>query len=143
MTAAQALEELKALCAWDKTPSIEEGRLQAILTNSRVVDGNGYAPSDDEWGSPTGDPATTPDGAYDMNLAAQRAWQEKAGNAAHCTDFTSDGESKDRSQILKHCLTMADEYKRRRASSLASTDAQGRSLALLPWQIGNGPCCCD
>jgi len=128
MTAAEALAELKFLCSPDTTPTLTDGELEAILGRVKAVDYEGRTIDHDDW-----------EETYDLNLAAQRAWQMKAGKATALVNFSSDGERYDRESIHKHCLTMANEYARKR---MANLNADPRSTkGLLPWQIANGPEC--
>jgi hypothetical protein len=126
MDFSEALDELKALCQWDATPALTVEDLTRILNAAKVLDDDGYAPVDTEYTN-----------TFDMNLAVQRAWQRKAGKAAHMVDFGSDGERFSRSQVIDNCLRMAREYGRRRATGIHAPSAT-QANGLLPFQY-NAP----
>jgi hypothetical protein len=48
---------------------------------------------------------------YDVRRACYYAWLLKAGQATASYSFSSDGQSFNRSDIIKHCLEMADRYR--------------------------------
>lgn len=49
--------------------------------------------------------------AYDLNAAAADVWQRKAGHYQTAYDFSADGASYKRSQLIEHCLAMAKHYR--------------------------------
>jgi len=48
--------------------------------------------------------------SYDLYGAAADIWRAKAGQASKLFDFSTDNHSLKRSQVLDHCLKMADYY---------------------------------
>jgi len=48
--------------------------------------------------------------SYDLNASAADIWRSKAGNAAKAYDVKTDGHSLNRSQMMKHCMGMANHY---------------------------------
>lgn len=48
---------------------------------------------------------------WDVKRATYLAWLLKAGNATASYSFSSDGQSFSRSDLIKHCLEMADRYR--------------------------------
>jgi len=48
--------------------------------------------------------------SYDLYGAAADVWRAKAGQAGKLFDFSTDNHSLKRSQIMDHCLKMADYY---------------------------------
>lgn len=48
---------------------------------------------------------------YDINGAAAELWERKASKYADRFDFTADGSSYTRSQLVKHALDMASKYR--------------------------------
>lgn len=48
---------------------------------------------------------------YDVKRATYLAWLLKAGQATASYSFSSDGQSFSRSDLIKHCLAMADRYR--------------------------------
>jgi len=53
---------------------------------------------------------------WDLNAAAAKAWQVKAGKAAGRYNFTTDGQMFQRAQILGHCRAMEKSYRRKIAN---------------------------
>ncbi len=56
-------------------------------------------------------------GQWDLHLAAALAWEAKAARAAGRFDFTTDGQTFRRAQVIDQCQAMARMHRRRRASS--------------------------
>ena len=54
--------------------------------------------------------------SYDLDGAAADIWMSKAANAANMYDFSTDNHSFKRSQFMKHCMDMAQYYKRNASS---------------------------
>jgi hypothetical protein len=50
---------------------------------------------------------------WDLNAAAAKGWQIKAGKVASRFDFTTDGQSFQRAQMLDHCRSMERSYRRK------------------------------
>jgi hypothetical protein len=48
---------------------------------------------------------------YDVRRATYLAWLLKAGEATASYTFSSDGQSFNRSDLIQHCLEMADRYR--------------------------------
>lgn len=55
---------------------------------------------------------------YDLNAAAADVWDEKAGAAADKFDFSEDGQSFSRAQLMAHCSDRARYYRARRSVSV-------------------------
>jgi len=53
---------------------------------------------------------------WNLNAAAAKAWQVKAGKVASRYNFTSDGQMFERAQMLGHCRTMEKSYRRKIAN---------------------------
>ena len=51
--------------------------------------------------------------SYDLNATAAEIWRHKASHYAVAIDVSLDGNSMKRSQLMQHCLTMADYYDQR------------------------------
>ena len=49
---------------------------------------------------------------YDLAAAAARGWELKAGKAATMYDFTTDGQTFRRAQVIAHCRRMVRDYRR-------------------------------
>lgn len=100
MTQQDALDELKDMLAWEQPPVLEEAQVVRLLLGSSQPDTDGYLPSEESWSS-----------SYELDAAAAEGWRRKAAIVAGDYDF-SDGEARlSRSQMLQHCLKMANEYK--------------------------------
>lgn len=56
---------------------------------------------------------------YDLDAAAARGWRMKAGKAAGRFDFAEDGQQFTRSQIMAHCIGMADTFDNGTAGTLS------------------------
>lgn len=54
---------------------------------------------------------------WDLDAAAAMGWELKAGKAAGRFDFTTDGQTFRRGQIIDHCQKMAATYRRRVSGS--------------------------
>ncbi len=54
---------------------------------------------------------------WDLDYAAELGWQMKAGRAAGRFDFTTDGQTFRRGQVITHCQQMAASFRRKRAGS--------------------------
>ena len=67
---------------------------------SVAIDGVTYEGTDDGVWTP----------AYDLNAAAAEGWRWKAGKIADAFDFSTDQQSFEKSQRVKHCLDMAARY---------------------------------
>jgi len=54
---------------------------------------------------------------WDLNAAAAKGWELKAGKAAGRFDFGTDGQTFQRSQVVAHCNRMAGIYRRKVTAS--------------------------
>ena len=55
---------------------------------------------------------------YDLNRVASEIWEEKAGALAAQFDFSEDGQSFSRAQLMAHCSDRARYYRARRSVSV-------------------------
>lgn len=87
---------------------------------SVTVDGVTYEGTDEGVWTP----------AYDLNAAAAEGWRWKAGKIADAFDFSTDQQSFDRSQKVKHCLDMAAKYEAMAGTSIygGGVTSSGRGL---------------
>ena len=76
----------------------------------------------------TSEDAWTP--AYDLYAAAAEGWRWKAGKIADAFDFSTDQQSFDRSQKVKHCMDMAAKYDALAGTSIygGGVTSSGRSI---------------
>ena len=119
---ADQLAQLRAMAAADADPTLTDDELAAVLGANVLPDAVGRAPADTDW-QPT----------YAMGAAAQDAWLAKAGKAANRVDASDGSLSVQRSQLIDHCLLMADRYGARRLGTLVLAGTTGPAeLTRLP-----------
>lgn len=102
MTYAQALVRLEAMTAAQSAPLLTTDELAVLLEQNQVVDATGLAPTAAGY-VPT----------WDLNRAACEGWRWKAGKCAGLFDFTADGATFNRAQMLDHCEKMIAQYARK------------------------------
>lgn len=73
---------------------------------------------------------------YDINAATADIWQEKAAALAANFDFQADGARFERSQALKHAMSMATLYRSRRYAGTTRVYAEINEPRRQDW-IGN------
>ena len=73
---------------------------------------------------------------YDLNSAAAEIWLEKAAALATAYDFTADGGSFSRSQMITQAQNMAAYYRARRAARSIRLEADMNPVEAQDW-IGN------
>lgn len=104
MTVAAAdIARLRRMVAEPTTTTYSDSVLTETIERYPVVDADGLAPDDDDWTA-----------TYDLSAAAADVWGEKAAALATAFDFTADGGSFSRSQMVKQAQTMASYYRSRR-----------------------------
>jgi hypothetical protein len=102
LDSATAWVRLQEMTAADSEPLLSEAELWSLFEQARRADQWGVAPDDASW-EPT----------YDLNAAACRGWEMKAGKVAGEFQFETDGQVFMRHQKHRMCLEMADRYKRK------------------------------
>ena len=85
---------------WPSLAGLPRG--QSTVTDGTVV----WLDAGSEW-APT----------WDLNYAAELGWEMKAGRAAGRFDFTTDGQTFRRGQVITNCQQMAARFRRKRASN--------------------------
>jgi hypothetical protein len=100
MDLATATALVKAYAATDNEPTLSDGEVQIILSQSRRPDAVG-----------TGVGAIGYVDNYDANYAIRQAWEMKAGKAAAKYTFLAGGNQFIRSDMIRHCTEMADRWK--------------------------------
>lgn len=80
-------------------PALEPEELDALLALFAIRDTDGRAPTDDGW-EPT----------YALNAAAAEGWRQKAARVAGDFDFSADGATFSKGDVLAHCLDMEAHY---------------------------------
>ncbi|HEV8591190.1 MAG TPA: hypothetical protein VGQ55_03735 [Pyrinomonadaceae bacterium] len=93
-------DKLKKMTAWDTAPTLTETELDDLLSNSSMMDKDGFAPLDEEW-TPT----------YDLNAAASAGWLIQAGRASHLVEVDPPGSGLFTSKVFDNCRTMATIYR--------------------------------
>lgn len=91
-------------------PVLDSGALQLLLELATTVDADGYEPTDDEW--------TATYSVQGLYRAAAEAWTIKAGKCAGKFDFTTDGQTFRRSQMVDHCEAQAAMWRRKLGRSV-------------------------
>jgi len=102
MSENEARTRLQTMTASSKEPTLTEAELGLLVASAKRADRDGLPPSDAAW-TPT----------WDLNAAAAEGWRWKAAKAAADFDFSEDGQSFKRSQMVAACERMADLYGRR------------------------------
>lgn len=120
------IARLRRLSAEPTTTTYSDASLTTILERYPLYDDEGVAPDETDWA-----------GAWDVFLAAADVWEEKAAAVVGSYDFSADGSSFSRSQMVQQ---MQDQAKRMRArGSAVSTKMIIPALSADPLWIGNLP----
>lgn len=101
MTRADAKLRLQNMTAYDEDPILEDGDLEQLLDDSRLTDVNGVIPGATGWVE-----------TFDLNYAASKGWDLKAGKCANRFRFEEDNQVFHRNQIHDHCVAMSKRYGR-------------------------------
>jgi hypothetical protein len=80
-------------------PALEDAELDAILSRFRLTDADGRRPDDQGWL-----------GAYALNAAAAEGWRIKASRVAADFNFSADGASFSKGDVMAKCLEMEQHY---------------------------------
>lgn len=107
MTEEQALARLQRMVAYDSDPVLTAEEVEDLLALSAVADADGLAPTDTGW-TPT----------WDLHRGAAEGWRWKAAKAASRFQFSADGASFNRQQVIEHCERMSAQYRRRIVSNV-------------------------
>lgn len=102
MDRATAEAELKDQVAWDRTPILSQGQIDAILDLSKRPDQFSRVPSDSAW-----------EETYDLIWAVWQGWIKKTAAATSAYNITDSGQSLSRDQIYQHCKAERDAARRR------------------------------
>lgn len=95
-------DQLYRMLAADAEPALDLEDLHTLLRLHRIIDTNGYPPTDERW-TPT----------FDLYAAVAEGWRWKAAKAAERFSFSADGASYNRDQIYTHCMEQAKRYSSR------------------------------
>ncbi len=105
--AAEAIQALRAMAQSAAYPTLSDAELAACLRGATVGDRWGRAADHSEW-VPT----------YSLGRAARDAWVMKAGKVANAVNASDGGLNVSRSDLIAHCMTMADRYGARVVGSI-------------------------
>lgn len=94
-----ALALLTEKVAATSRPTLEAATVGALLDAYPMEDSEGRRPTDDGWV-----------GTWDLNAAAAEGWRMKAGKVAGDFNFSADGASYSKADVLAHCLEMETKY---------------------------------
>lgn len=94
-----ALALLTEKVAATSRPVLSPPAVDALLTAYQTQDADGRPPTDAAWV-----------GTYDLNAAAAEGWRMKAGKVAGDFNFSADGGSYSKADVLAHCLEMESKY---------------------------------
>lgn len=94
MNVAEALSFIEARLLPDVAPTLTGPEVQALLPLAAVDDADGYTPDADDW-----TPTYSTVGCY---RAVAEGYGIKVGKASGRFDFTSDGQTFRRSQMVDH-----------------------------------------
>lgn len=80
-------------------PVLSDEAVGALLDQYAAEDSEGRRPTDTDWV-----------GTWDLNAAAAEGWRMKAGKVAGDFNFSADGSSYSKADVLAHCLEMETKY---------------------------------
>ena len=107
---ATALIRLRAMTGGANAPTLTAEELDALLDMSQLADIEDLPPSDALW-TPT----------YNLNIGAAEGWRWKMAKAVGGYDFSADGATYNRSQIITQCKQMLTQYQGRLAVSVRTS----------------------
>ncbi len=113
MNHAAAEYRFEAYCPPCRDPELTPDQVVIALEEAAAPDADGNPPSAVEW-TPTYD-------TQGVWRAIVRGWEMKAANVADRFDFTTDGQTFRRSQVIDHCEAMAGRYRRKLAQSVPTS----------------------
>ena len=112
MDQVAALARFQAHCPPDSDPPLSWDIVDDCISAAVTADADGVLPSESGWV-----PTYSRRGIW---LAIVRGWEAKASAAADRFDFTTDGQSFRRSQVIDHCEARAATYRRRLSQSVGA-----------------------
>jgi hypothetical protein len=101
MDRATAKLRLQNMTAYDEDPVLADADLEGLLDDCRLTDSAGLLPDDPDW-----------DPTWDLNFAASKGWDLKAGRVSGRFRFEEDNQVFHRNQIFDHCQAMSKRYGR-------------------------------
>lgn len=80
-------------------PALEDAEIDALLSRFRLRDRSGVLPDTAGW-----------EGTYALNAAAAEGWRIKGARVAGDFNFSADGASYSKGEVLAHCLDMEAKF---------------------------------
>lgn len=121
MDEATARVRLERMVASDQIPALTGTEVDDLIELAKRPDSDGVAINDPDW-TPT----------WDLGAAAAEGWRWKAAKVAGHFDFGADGSNLSKSQVMDHCLRMAEVF-----ATGAGRRGGATSFALPAWQAGD------
>lgn len=103
LTEAEARARLQRMVSADCEPTLSDVEVDDLLVLAKRTDQYGVEPRYAASWTPT----------WELNAVAAEGWRTKMGKAASATDFSMDGVSYTRDQLLAHCERMVAQYEGR------------------------------
>jgi len=98
-TEEEARAELETMVSASSDPALSSDEVTSLLLKSKRADRFGVRPGDDGW-----------EETWDLDSAAAKGWERKAGKAASRVDFSADGANIRGSQTYEACMKIAATY---------------------------------
>lgn len=104
---ADALASLRGMTQADQYPTLTDAELTNLLRGAAVMDRWGREPVDAAWRP-----------SFSLGAAARDGWVAKAGKVATAVTASDGSLSVNRSDLIDHCMAMADRYGARVVGSI-------------------------
>lgn len=95
-----AVSLLSDMCAATSRPTLDPARLADLVDRYAMADRYGVFPTDTDNWEPT----------WNLNAAAAEGWRLKAAKVAGDFNFSADGASYSKADVLAHCLDMEAKF---------------------------------
>lgn len=102
LTKAEAKALLSREVPVAQPPVLDDADLEDLVAQMVTLDAEGRWPTEADW-----------EESYDrtqLNFAAYKAWDRKAGRVANLETFTADGATHNAGELHKQCLRMKRQY---------------------------------
>lgn len=123
-----ALTLLSDKVAATSRPTLSPESLDALLDQYVRPDREGRLANDVDWV-----------GSWDLNAAAAEGWSLKAGKVAGDFNFSADGASYNKADVLANCLAMRDKYASLSSSVLSTGEPLDRMSLPRDWDGNQVP----
>lgn len=123
MNKAGATIMVKAFAAAENEPQITDGEIEVILSQCLRPDSAGLYTSDSAYVE-----------NYDANYGVTLAWKMKMGKAAGAYTFLDGGSQFIRSDMIRHCTQMYEEWRKGNLScpNIGIEDRNNREMPYIP-----------